>query len=365
MKPDINKAKVVVALSGGVDSSTAAALLVKQGFEVIAVTMRLWSEPGCEMDNRCCTPETRDLARRQAEKLGIPFRILDASDIFFQEVVGAFLDGYSCGDTPNPCLICNQRIKWGFLLNHARQMNADYIATGHYARIHQTPQGTYELWRGVDRTKDQSYFLCLLDQPLLARTIFPLGEMRKDQIRELAQEWALPAADQPESQDLCFLGGMDYRTFLQKYVPQVAKPGEVISRSGQSLGEHLGLAFYTIGQRKRLPASTRPLYVLHKDLLANKLVVGFEEELGQQELTAGSVNWIAGEPPGASFNAQVKIRYKAHPAAAQIALQPDNSALVRFEQPLRDITPGQMAVFYTDDRVLGGGVIRPYQLDSL
>jgi tRNA-specific 2-thiouridylase len=350
--------KVVIALSGGVDSSVAAALLVDQGYDVVGVTMRLWSEAGCEHENRCCTPETRLQAQQLAEKLNIPFYILDAADIFREQVVQAFLDGYVNGDTPNPCIFCNQRIKWGFLLDFAHSLGADFIATGHYVRIVQNAQGIFELWKGVDESKDQSYFLSLLTQQQLAHTIFPLAEMHKTQVRALARQRQLPAADQSESQDLCFLSGGDYRAFLRKYVPQVAQPGAVVNHDGRVLGEHQGLAFYTIGQRKGLPAAGRPLYVLYKNLENNTLLVGYEEELGQQTLHAEEINWIAGEPPLRPLQAQVKIRYRAVPAPALVTPQPNGGALVAFEKPLRDITPGQMAVFYAGSQVLGGGLIR-------
>jgi tRNA-specific 2-thiouridylase len=350
--------KVVIALSGGVDSSVAAALLVDQGYDVVGVTMRLWSEPGCEHENRCCTPETRLLAQQLAEKLNIPFHVLDTAEIFREQVVQAFLDGYANGDTPNPCIFCNRRIKWGFLLDFARSLGAEWIATGHYGRIVHNDRGIFELWKGVDESKDQSYFLSLLTQQHLAHTIFPLAEMHKTQVRALAQQRHLPAADQAESQDLCFLSGGDYRAFLRKYVPQVAQPGAVVNRAGRVLGEHQGLAFYTIGQRKGLPAAGRPLYVLYKNLENNTLLVGYEEELGQQTLHAEEINWIAGEPPLRPLQAQVKIRYRAVPAPALVTPQPDGGAQVVFEKPLRDITPGQMAVFYAGNQVLGGGLIR-------
>ncbi len=354
-----NRKKVAVALSGGVDSSVAAALLVDQGFDVIGICMQLWSEPGCELENRCCTPETRAGARRQAETLNIPFHILDASGAFRDHVVQAFLDGYACGDTPNPCILCNRFIKWGALLEFAREMGAEMVATGHYARIRNNPSGEFELWRGADPNKDQSYFLSLLTQGHLAHTLLPLGKMKKAQVRSLARERGLPAADLPESQDLCFLGGVDYRSFLLKYVPQAAEPGEVVTRDGRLLGAHQGLAFYTIGQRKGLPASSRPLYVIQKNLKYNRLVAGFADELGQQELQTGMVNWIAGRPPDAVIDAQVMIRSRAVPVSAMVQPLTDGGARVRFNQPLRDITPGQMAVFYVGDRVLGGGIIQP------
>lgn len=349
--------KVVIALSGGVDSSVAAALLVKDGYEVVGATMRLWSAPGCEAENRCCTPETRDLARNLAEQLNIPFHIIDASAEFRSLVVQPFLDGYSRGDTPNPCIFCNRFLKWGYLLDFARSIDADYIATGHYARIFQNQNGKLELMRGVDASKDQSYFLSLLTQEHLAVTRFPLGNYHKQDVRKIAQELNLPSADQPESQDLCFLGDRDYRAFLLEYVPQVANPGTIINRAGKVLGEHQGLAFYTIGQRKGLPSSTQPLYVCEKDLQNNTLIVGPAQDLGQSAMKVTGVNWIAGEPPASEFLADVKIRYKAIPAPARVVVSDDGALQVTFTAPLRDITPGQMAVFYQGDLVLGGGVI--------
>jgi len=363
MQENKERKKVLVALSGGVDSSVAAALLVEQGHEVIAASMRLWSEAGSEMDNRCCTPETRRNACLQAEMLGIPYYELDAAAEFHYEVVNAFLQGYACGQTPNPCLVCNQRIKWGFLLEHTRRLGAEYIATGHYARILPAARGKMALWRAVDAEKDQSYFLCLLTQAQLADTLFPLGELRKDQVRDLARERGLPAAEMPESQDLCFLGGMDYRVFLRKYVPEVAAPGEIVNRGGQVLGTHNGLAFYTIGQRRGLPAADRPMYVINKDVNSNRLLVGYREELGRLNLSTQRVSWIAGEPPGESFTALVKIRYKAVPVYGRVTLLTDGTTRVQFDKPLRDITPGQMAVFYDGDHVLGGGLIQTYAYD--
>jgi len=349
--------KVLIALSGGVDSSVAAALLVKDGYEVVGATMRLWSAPGCEAENRCCTPETRDLAGRLADQLNIPFHIIDTREKFRSLVVQPFLDGYSKGDTPNPCIFCNRFLKWGYLLDYARSIGADLIATGHYARILQNPQGKLELWRGMDASKDQSYFLSLLTQEHLAFTKFPLGNYHKKEVRQIAREMSLPSMDQPESQDLCFLGDRDYRDFLVKYVPEVANPGPIINRAGKVLGEHPGLAFYTIGQRKGLPSSTQALYVCEKDMPHNTLIVGPAEDLGQGAMRVTGVNWIAGEPPGEEFTADVKIRFKAKPAPANVVVSEEGQVQATFMAPLRDITPGQMAVFYQGDLVLGGGVI--------
>jgi len=349
--------KVVVALSGGVDSSVSAALLVEQGYEVVGATMRLWSAPGCEEENRCCTPQTRDLAAQLAEQLGIPFHILDAQQAFRQAVVQRFLDGYSRGDTPNPCVYCNRYLKWDYLWQFAQSIGAEAIATGHYARLRRGTDGTYELWKGVDATKDQTYFLSLLTQQHLAHTLFPLGEYTKVEVRQIAHARQLPAADQPESQDLCFLGKRDYRDFLRENAPQAVQPGEIVDQQGKVLGKHNGLAFYTIGQRKGMPASAHALYVYQKDLEHNRLVVGTEAELGADRMQVREIKWIAGNPPADYFEAEVKIRFKAVPALAQIEVQPEGSAMVHFAKPLRDITPGQLAVFYQGEKVLGGGWI--------
>jgi len=349
--------KVVVALSGGVDSSVAAALLVGQGYEVVGVTMRLWSAPGCEEENRCCTPQTRELAAQLAEQLGIPFYVLDAQKEFRQEVVQRFFDGYSRGDTPNPCVYCNRYLKWDYLWQFAQSIGAEAIATGHYARLRRGTDGTYELWKGVDATKDQTYFLSLLTQQHLAHTLFPLGEYTKVEVRQIAHARQLPSADAPESQDLCFLGKRDYRDFLREYAPQAVQPGEIVDQQGKVLGKHNGLAFYTIGQRKGMPASAHALYVYQKDLEHNRLVVGTEAELGADRMQVREINWIAGNPPANHFEAEVKIRFKAVPALAQIEVQPESSAMVHFAKPLRDITPGQLAVFYRGEKVLGGGWI--------
>jgi len=349
--------KVLVALSGGVDSSVAAALLVEQGFEVIGATMRLWSAPGGEQENRCCTPETRALAARLADKLNIPFIVLDETENFRKIVVRQFLEGYARGETPNPCVTCNRYLKWGALWDYAKSIGANYLATGHYARVLTGHEGLFELWKGQDPGKDQTYFLSMLTQEQLAHTLFPLGELRKSDVRRIAKERGLPAADQPESQDLCFLGERDYRAFLAEYAPETVQPGLITDRGGKVLGRHQGLAFYTIGQRKGLPAAAQALYVWQKDTQNNRLVVCPAEELGTDSLRAVDINWISGSAPTDEFQTEVKIRFRAAPASAVARPEPDGGALVRFEKPLRDITPGQLAVFYQGEQVLGGGWI--------
>jgi len=350
--------KVVVAMSGGVDSSVAAALLKEQGHDVMGMMLRLWSEPGKEDSNRCCTPDSMALARRVAAILDIPFYVIDAKDIFRNTVVNYFLDGYARGVTPNPCLECNRRIRWGFLLEHALAMGVDFMATGHYARI-ETGVGKVNLLRAVDASKDQSYVLHVLTQNQLQRALFPVGEHPKSEIRSLADKYGLPVARRPDSQDLCFLAGEDYRDFISRYAPQIVAPGEIVSRDGSLLGRHTGLVNYTIGQRKGLGIpSPVPLYVLGKDAETNTLIVGTADQLGCGEITVRDVNWISGKPAADVFQAAVKVRYTAQEASAAVTLLDDgNSARVRFDEPQRGVTPGQAAVFYDGDLVLGGGII--------
>ncbi len=351
--------RIVVAMSGGVDSSVAAALLKSQGHEVIGMMMRLWSEPGAEESNRCCTPDAMAQARRVAALLGIPFYAVDAQDVFYKTVVNYFLDGYAQGETPNPCLACNRSIRWEFLLQRALALGATHMATGHYARISRTTDGKQQLLRAVDQHKDQSYILHILNQEKLAHAIFPLGEYTKPQVRELARSYNLPVAERPESQDLCFLGSSGYRAFLHRNAPTTLQPGDIVRRDGSILGKHLGLANYTIGQRKGLGVSSQvPLYVLDKDVPNNRLVIGEAVELGCAELLAGDVNWVIGEIPQNPFQAQVKIRYKAREAQALVSPLPDACVRVKFDESMRDITPGQAVVFYQDEICLGGGIIR-------
>jgi tRNA-uridine 2-sulfurtransferase len=359
--------KVVVAMSGGVDSSVAAALLVQQGYDVIGMMLRLWSEPGFEENNRCCTPDAMTMARRVAAKLSIPFYVIDAKQSFYDIVVQYFIDGYAQCVTPNPCLVCNRSIRWDFLLNQIKSLGVSFMATGHYARLRQDEQGTIQLLRAVDNEKDQSYVLHVLTQDQLQNTLFPLGEYTKPHIREFARQLSLPVAERPESQDLCFLGESDYRTFLTRHAPEIVQPGPILNRDGVKIGEHRGLAFYTIGQRKGIGISaTKPIYVLGMDPSRNALITGYLDELGQGELLANNVNWISGASPTEPFNAQIKIRYKAHEETGVVTPLPNNTLHILFDRPLRDITPGQAVVIYNQDICLGGGTIvntcAPYQI---
>ncbi len=355
--------RVVVAMSGGVDSSVAAALLVEAGYDVVGMMMRLWSDPtmGGAEHNRCCTPVQMNDARHIAEKLGIPFYVLDSKDIFRETVVQYFIDGHRDGFTPNPCLECNRRIRFDWLLRNALALDADFLATGHYARITKD-DGGWRLRRGVDADKDQSYVLSVLGQEQLRRALFPVGEYPKSKVRKLAATLGFDVAGKRDSQDLCFLGKSDYRSFLRLHAPDVIAPGPIVNRDGLVLGQHQGLANYTIGQRKGLGISSRePLYVLAMDERRNALVVGARDQLGRDELVAENVNWVSGSPPAASFRADVKIRYRARSQPAEIEVMADGAMKARFDQPQRDITPGQAAVVYRGDICLGGGVIAKYE----
>ena len=345
--------KVVVALSGGVDSSVAAALLKQQGNEVIGLTLRLWTDPAHPPVTDSVTA-----ARQAAESLGIRLHVVDIAEQFHQQIVQFFLNEYARGVTPNPCVRCNRLVKWGVLLEHTAALGANFLATGHYARLRKMSDGRFQLLRAIDHTKDQSYVLHVLTQEKLARALFPVGDYPKSEVRKLALSLGLPAATRSDSQDLCFLTGEDYRSFIRRNAPQVIRPGPILNRDGKQLGEHKGLAFYTIGQRKGLDVSSPvPLYVLAKVPASNALIVGIEAELGAQKMTVVDINWISGSAPSSPLHAQVKTRYTAKEALAKIAVLEGGRAEVSFEAPQRDITPGQAAVFYEDDVLLGGGTI--------
>lgn len=382
---------VVVAMSGGVDSSLAAALLVEQGYEVTGVMMRLWSEvsEGVASANKCCSLHAVDDARRVADQLGIPFYLINVEQPFKQRVVDFTVDSYLAGETPNPCVQCNRHIRFDYLYNYALSLGADCLATGHYARVrgagegnqypvnskqlsedeHDSPlitdhwsllTGHWSLLTGIDAAKDQSYVLHVLTQEKLARVLFPVGEYAKPEVRRMAAQRGLPVASRHDSQDLCFLADGDYRRFLRDWSPKGSiEPGPMVDSSGKVLGEHAGLPFYTVGQRKGLGiAASEPLFVLRLEPAGNRLVVGPAGELGRRELVARDVNWIAAQPPAPTFRAQVKIRYKATPAPATVKVDGDDGVTVHFDAPLRDITPGQAAVFYDGEVCLGGGLIQ-------
>ncbi|MCA9930588.1 MAG: tRNA 2-thiouridine(34) synthase MnmA [Anaerolineales bacterium] len=354
------KKRVVVAMSGGVDSSVAAALLVEQGYDVIGMMMRLWSEPSAGANapaNRCCTPDQMADARHIADQLGIPFYVIDVQSYFYKQIVQFFIDEHEKGVTPNPCLECNRKVRFTYLLEHAMALEADYLATGHYARV-RCHDGTYELLKGLDAHKDQSYVLHMLTQEHLAHVLFPVGDYTKQEVRELARKYNLPVASKDESQDLCFLGDGDYRRFLREHGRFAAQPGPILDHNGQQLGQHTGLANYTIGQRKGLGISTpEPVYVLRKNATQNALIVGPRAALGQQQFAANHVNWMNGRIPTAPVPAHIKIRYKAVPVSGVVTVNGNGRCQITLEEPTFGITPGQGAVFYNGDICLGGGII--------
>ena len=350
---------VVVAMSGGVDSSVVAARLVDAGYRVIGVMMRLWSEeaPGQSRENRCCTIESTDDARRIAAQLGIPFYLINVEQVFRRNVVDYFIAAYSAGRTPNPCVACNRTIRFDHLLNYALALGADYLATGHYARVRATPQG-FELWRGIDTHKDQSYVLSVLNQQTLPHLCFPVGDLTKPQVRRLAADYGLDVAGKAESMDLCFIADGDYRRFLQDWAADAIQPGPIRHIDGRILGEHQGLPFYTIGQRKGLGLSSlEKLFVLHLEPETNTVVVGAAACLGQDEFRVQKVNWVSGQAPAQPCDCTVKIRYRAIDHPATVTPLAADTAAVRLHSPLRDVTPGQFAVFYDGERCLGGGEI--------
>ena len=356
-----NGKRVVVALSGGVDSAVAATMLLDQGYQVIGMMMHLWAEQdtrgGESSVNRCCSSEAVNDARQVCRLLGIPFRLVNYEREFKRYVVDTFIMEYAQGRTPNPCLYCNRHIKFDLLLRQALSLDAQYLATGHYARIRRT-NGEYQLCKGVDADKDQSYVLYMLGQEELRHLLFPLGDYTKSRVRMIARQRALPVAEKEESQDLCFVLDNDYRRFLHQYAPQTIRPGPIFDSAGRLLGEHKGLPFYTIGQRSGMGiAAPEALYVLEIDPVRNALIVGPASELGRNELIAEEVNYISGHAPSAPLRITAKIRRQAQLAHATLTPLDGSRAHLAFSHPLRDITPGQGVVFYQGDVVVGGGII--------
>ncbi len=350
--------RIAVAMSGGVDSSTAAALLVEQGHEVFGIMMRLWSDD-VGSPNRCCSPHDMAQARRIAAQLDIPFYALDVQAPFKRQVVDFFVQGYRDGITPNPCMECNRLIRWTNLLNHAVALGATHLATGHYARI-ASDHEELQLQRARDRAKDQSYVLSVLTQEQLRRAVFPLGDYTKAEVRQHARRLRLPVADRRESQDLCFVGPLGYRPFLTRHAPDARTPGPVVDTAGQVIGEHTGLADYTIGQRKGIGVSgPEPLFVIAKDAGQNRLIVGSREMLGRSEFDAARVNWIDGTGPSRPLTCLVRVRYKAREVEGTVVPQAGGRIHVSLSESLPDVTPGQAAVFYDGETCLGGGTILP------
>jgi tRNA-specific 2-thiouridylase len=298
------------------------------------------------------------MAEQISKSLDIPFHYIDVENKFHNEVVHYFVSSYKNGETPNPCVICNRKFRWNVLIEVANNFGATSIATGHYARVQKNNFGVMDLIKGIDHKKDQSYVLHGLTQTELKRTFFPLGMMTKKEVRKYASDHSLPVADRPDSQDLCFVGNEGYKDFLVRNAPEVVDPGPIITRNKEKIGEHKGLAFYTIGQRKGVGISgPRPYFVLEKEVNEKSLVVGELEELGGNELGAVQVNWISGITPKNQFRASVKVRYKSKEVFGIITPIKRNRINIKFETPIRDITPGQFAVIYDGDICLGGGKI--------
>ncbi len=381
-------ARIVVAMSGGVDSSVAAALLKEQGHEVIGIMLRMWSEPGVTDDegvekvvqNKCCSLEAVDDARRVARKLDIPLYLVNVEQEFKDNVVDFFYQEYVAGRTPNPCLTCNRHIRFTVLLKRALALDADYLATGHYVRVDDHPvTGKRRLRRALDPDKDQSYVLHVLNQDQLAHACFPLGNYTKPEVRALAAERGLSVATKPESQEICFVAQNDYGGFINRYAAAqgrdetlagstsrtatltIPQPGPIYNQEGELLGRHRGLAHYTIGQRKRLGLTSKtPLHVLNIDATRNALTVGPEEALLRATCIVGKMHYVNGEVPTDPFKAYARIRYKAIEQEALVTPLEGQRVQVTFTDPQRSITPGQAAVFYGGEdgvEVLCGGII--------
>lgn len=359
------KKKVVVALSGGLDSSVSALLLKKKGFELIGIFMLFWSENTKKARwNRCCSPGAQARAREVARILNIPFYVLDLRKEFKKQIVDYFLKEIKKGRTPNPCVECNRIVKFGLLLKKAKEFGADFLATGHYVkkidlRTKSKKSKIYKILRARDKEKDQSYFLWRLTQEQLKHLLFPLGNFTKKEVKELARKFRLPVLDIPESQEICFVG-TSLEEFLKKHLKP--KPGKIVDTKGNVLGEHKGLIFYTIGQRKGIGLAGGPYYVLKKDTKNNLLVVTKnQKDLYKKELLASQINWILKKPPKFPIKIKAKIRYLHQPARATLypsfLKKKTSSIRVVFNKPQRAITPGQSVVFYKGEEMLGGGII--------
>ena len=361
----MKKKKVAVAMSGGVDSGVAAALLVKEGYQCAGFHMELWSERKEKgFRNKCCDFESSRAALRTAHKLKIPFYTIDLKDIFKGKVVDYFLESYACGLTPNPCIKCNKLIKFGALLDYVKKKGYDYLATGHYVKVKKDKNG-YQLLAGVDKTKDQSYFLYNFNQRQLPYLLFPLGKYKKKDVIYMAKKMDLPVANRPESQEICFFSENDYRPFLKRNLDKEIKSGEVVNVKGKVIGFHSGIPLYTVGQRhgftvnKGQASNLSPFYVIEKKMKTNQLVVGFGKETERKEFLLKDINWInIVKFKGKGFKTKLKVRYQGELLKAKVLRQDEKGKwLVILDEAERGISSGQSVVFYEKDEVLGGGII--------
>ncbi|OIN95049.1 tRNA 2-thiouridine(34) synthase MnmA [bacterium CG1_02_42_9] len=351
--------KIAVAMSGGVDSGTAAFLLKKQGFRVFGIHLKLFATE-TESDR-----QNRQRVRKTATMLGIPYEIIDLSQGFADEIIADFIVQYSHGQTPNPCVFCNPKIKFGKLLEYALDAGYDFLATGHYAKVRKVETGNqkrckirYELLKASDAKKDQSYFLYRLNQKQLSKILFPLGNLTKEKVKMIAKSEKLPVAEASESHEICFLKGEDYRQFLQRKIPQIFQPGPIQSTDGKIVGTHLGLPLYTIGQRKGIKTHHNlPLYVKCLEMKTNTLIVGSQKDLMQDTIFLENLSWVAGFAPESENGYAVKIRYQGESTLCQIAICGKDRVQLLLKNEIFGVSPGQSAVIYKKNEVLGGGII--------
>lgn len=358
----MKKKRVAVGMSGGIDSSAVAAMLVNEGHDVVGITLKVWQEeenPDLKWQERSCCKV--GLARYVSKKLGIKHHLIDAKAIFRETVVEDFISTYKMGQTPNPCVRCNEKIKFGLLYDAACNLRADYLATGHYARLEQNAEGRYQLKQGLDEEKDQSYFLYRIHSSILPRLIFPLGRSQKKEVWKWVERLDLPPGEIQESQEICFVTQGDYREFLRQEAPEARNPGPFLNGKAEVIGEHEGVAYYTIGQRRGLGISSSAggerLYVVDINAARNEITLGSDQDLYFESLTVRDLNYLQEIPPGGTINIEARVRYRSPKVSAILETRNDEGVSVFFKEPQKGVTPGQSVVFYQGDVVVGGGII--------